>query len=154
MGYAVTGSAGHLGRVGCPMRAFFLSFALLASGASAAIAGPAYKLDAKRDRVLDVSGLEDGSECVRAPRPLVGRIVRRSFDREGVLLAGVVVEDQSGQRTALNVMVADRDLSMVDRGSIVSGLQGLSKVGSPVRVLYTLCGAAGHVMMIDAIRRN
>lgn len=136
------------------MRAFLVSLALLAVGASPTIAGPSYRLDAGRERVAEVSGLEDGSECVRAPRPLVGRIVRRSFDREGVLLAGVVVEDPTGQRTALNVAIGERDLSMVDRGYIVSGLQGLSKVGSPVRVLYTLCGAAGRVMMIDAIRRN
>lgn len=136
------------------MRAFLVCLALFTIGASPAIAGPSYRLDAKRDRVAEVYGLEDGSECVRAPRPLVGRIVRRSFDREGVILAGVVVEDPTGQRTALNVAIGERDLSMVDRGYIVSGLQGLSKVGSHVRVLYTLCGASGRVMMIDAIRRK
>lgn len=112
---------------------------------------PEYQLDASNSRVVRLANLSN-ADCHRAA--LSGRIAKRDFDAQGVILKGIVVEIPSGDRTFINIDNAAIDspqVSMAARGWIFSGLRTLLKEGQEVRLGVKLCGAAGRVAFLDAV---
>lgn len=129
------------------MKAPYWLTVLLALGVNAAEAQHrAYE----RSASPSISGLSRGSGCSLAPIPVVGRVVKRSFAANGVQLASFVVEQRSGERTLLNVDVPGTMPAAI-KSDVIPKLQKLTKPGSLVTVTFAACGAAGRVLMADAI---
>ena len=83
-----------------------------------------------------------------------GRIAKREFDKKGVVITGVVIEDASGARAFINVdpsWLNSPQLSTVARDSISTGLQTLLREGRQVDLVIRRCGAAGRVLTLDEV---
>lgn len=68
-----------------------------------------------------------------------------------VAVRGFVVEHSDGTREVVNVEIPE-GLGAAIRGNVLVGLQRLLREGRIVHGLVTLCGAAGRVEMLKAIR--
>lgn len=113
---------------------------------------PTYQLDASGGRVVRLSNLTSAEGC--HPSTASGRIVRREFDKAGLAVSGVVVEQASGDRSFINVDQSAIDPSRVGlatRGWILTGLSTLLREGQEVRLGVKLCGAAGRVAVLDDV---
>lgn len=116
-----------------------------------AVAEPRYKLDGKQERVLELSNLSPGGDC--HPSRIAGRVVKRSFDQNGIWVQSLTVEERGGARTYINVDTISIDTaSRVAMSWAANGLQTLAREGRQVSLGVKLCGAAGRVIMLDAIR--
>lgn len=124
---------------------------LVLAAASAALAGP---IEAKFSGANPIAlyGLSDEGTCI--PDRISGRVVKRVFDDGGFKMKGAVIEQQSGERTYLNI---DTDkiskASAAEMGNANRGLQILLNEGNRVTLGIFACGAAGRVMMIDSVQR-
>jgi hypothetical protein len=67
-------------------------------------------------------------------------------------LNGVTVEEASGRRTFINVDVNTAELAMYQIGWVNEGLTTLLRQGARVSLVVKLCGAAGRVIVLDAVR--
>jgi hypothetical protein len=111
---------------------------------------PSYQLDGRQNRVLELSNLYPDTDC--HPARLAGRVVQRTFDKTGLIIQSVVVEETNGQRSLVNVDTDLENLDMASRGWVVRGFQTLLAEGNRVSLGVKLCGAAGRVIMVDSIR--
>ena len=109
-------------------------------------------LDGSQTSVVALSNLYAETDC--QPGRLIGLVVGRQFDKQNVVVSGVTVEGQQGERTFVNVDVDLNNVNMATRSWVVRGLQTLLKEGNRVLLGVKLCGAAGRVMMIDAVSRS
>lgn len=133
------------------IRLAFASAAILSATLEGAYAEPHYRLDSKQERVLELSNLSPRSDC--QPALAGGRVVKRNFDKQGIWLTSLTIEEKSGARTYINVdEVALSDASMVAKSWAAIGLQTLIREGRTVNLGVRLCGAAGRVIMLDAVR--
>lgn len=122
--------------------------AFLAVASSAAVAGPKYQLDRTNSRVVALSGLSSGGLCQSFE--MTGTIAGRKFN--GARVVGITVKDKAGIRSYVNIEPVTLDnADMVTIGWANQGLQQLTRKGSRVRLRIDACGAAGRVMMLDAI---
>ena len=117
---------------------------------STTFAGPAFQLDPSQSRVLSLSGLAADPDC--HPGMLSGRVAARQFDRRGTGLTGITIEDRSGRRIFVNVDVKTDDLGMYQIAWINEGLTTLLRQDARVSLTVKLCGAAGRMMFLDAVR--
>ena len=117
---------------------------------SGAQAEPTFQLDASSARVVSLSNLYDDPTCT--PRRMRGKVVKRQFDDGAILVTGFVMENPDGSRDFVNVGVDTKNLSMNARGWIARGLQTLLAEGHVVDAVVKLCGAAGHILDLDAVR--
>jgi hypothetical protein len=115
----------------------------------AAQAEPTFQLDASSTRVVSLSNLYDDPTCT--PRRMRGKVVKRQFDDGAVLVSGFVIENPDGSRDFVNVGVDTKNLSMNASGWIVRGLQTLLAEGRVVDAIVKQCGAAGHILDLDAV---
>lgn len=124
------------------------AFSIAPAGAQA----PSYQLDASGSRVVRLSNLTPGEGC--HPSATFGRVVRRHFDKTGLIVLGVVVEEPSGDRSFINVDQSAIDasrLGLATRGWILMGLSTLLREDQEVRLGVKLCGAAGRVVVLDDV---
>jgi predicted aspartyl protease len=86
---------------------------------------------------------------------LEGKIVKRNFDASGLNIVGIVIEEPSGERLFVNIDAFQNlekdNVDLADRGWIVKGLQTLLRQGTSISAEAQLCGASGHVMMLDGV---
>jgi hypothetical protein len=114
---------------------------------------PAYQLDGSQTKVISLSNLFPSQDCT--PRgSTAGTIARREFSKDGLKITGVVIEQSDGTREFVNVDVNLDNSDMVTRSWVMKGLQTLLAEGRSVHLDLRLCGAAGRVEMIDAIREQ
>jgi hypothetical protein len=115
------------------------------------LAEPKTRINSQGATIIEVYDLEEnpGESCHLAE--FDGRIVKRDFGDDAVSLKGITVEHDDGTREFINVEIPE-GLNMALLGSVVDGLQRLSKVGRRARGRYFYCGAAGRVSYLDAIR--
>lgn len=126
-----------------------LSITLVATAVSHA--APRYKLDAGGRRVVEVTNLGGTEGCV--PSRVSGKVVAREFDKRGTTLTGVTIEEKDGSRTFVNVGdLPTSEMSMVEIEWVNRGLQTLLKQGAGVALVAGACGAAGRVMVLEAVR--
>jgi hypothetical protein len=112
---------------------------------------PIYLLDASQTNVLALSNLDHETEFCQ-PARIYGTIVQRQFDDKlGTVVTGVTVKEANGQKTVANVDVNLDRMDMVTKGWVTRGLQLLLQEGNRVELGVKLCGAAGRVVMLDAI---
>lgn len=131
------------------MRRWAIGLAALAAASSGAGAEPKYRLNKSETRVTALSGLSSGGMC--QPFEMTGRITDRKF--EGPRVVGFTVADKAGVRSYINIEPINLDnADMVTIGWINQGLQQMTREGSRVRLRIDACGAAGRVMILDAIR--
>lgn len=127
--------------------------AAVAVGSSPAFAqAPSYQLDSSGGRVVRLSNLTPGEGC--HPASASGRVVRREFDKTGLVVSGFVVEETTGDRSFINVDQSAIDssrLGLATRGWILSGLSTLLSEGQEVRLGVKLCGASGRVAVLDDV---
>lgn len=124
----------------------------LASSHAAVAQTPSYQLDPSASRVVRLSNLTTGEGC--HPSTASGRVVRREFDKSGLVVAGVVVQTPDGDRSYINVDQAAIDasrLGLATRGWVVIGLNTLLNEGQEVRLGIRLCGAAGRVAVLEYV---
>src|SRR5689334_7353202 len=76
---------------------------------------PSYQLDPSASRVVRLSNLTTGEGC--HPSTAFGRVVKREFDKSGLVVAGVVVQAPDGDRSYINVDQAAIDASRLDRAT-------------------------------------
>jgi hypothetical protein len=123
---------------------------VVAMGVASAQAEPTFQLDASSKRVMSLSNLYTDPSC--DPRPMRGKVVKRDFEEDGIVVSSFVLELPDGTRDLINVGVDLNDLSMNARGWIVRGLQTLLAVGHEVAAVVDVCGVSGHILMLDAVR--
>lgn len=110
---------------------------------------PMYRVDAKGN-VIALGNLTSGLDCL--PDRLSGRVVKRTFNDDGILLQSFVLEYPEGERDFINVSIDHLGASnMVTVGHVVQGLQRLVREGRVVDIAAQRCGAAGRVLYLDAV---
>jgi hypothetical protein len=113
---------------------------------------PTYQLDSSQTKVIALSNLTSDNDCSGGQE--TGKIVKREFGKDGLNLIGVVIEQPDGSREFINVEVDLDKTDNVTRSWVMKGLQSLLAEGRSVQIDVRLCGAAGRVKMIDAIRER
>lgn len=129
------------------MRAIPIALAMVVSGA--AWAEPQTTFSGTTPTA--VTGLSEENGCF--PAKLNGRVVKRAFDANGITVTSITIEERSGERSFINV--DDENLktaSMSARSNAIRAMQILLKEGARVNLGIFACGAAGRVMMLDAVR--
>jgi len=130
------------------MRMVIIAASIAASGAAFA-AEPEVRFNGTTP--VAAMNLSDADGCF--PARLEGRVVKRTFAKDEIMLAGVTIEQPSGERTYINVDGDKIDrASMAARGNAVRALQIMLREGARVQLGVFACGAAGRVLMLDAIR--
>lgn len=128
---------------------------LVAASAIAIIAGPAmaqprYKLNKAQTKVVSLSGLSSGGECLHDR--LSGKVVSMQYAANGVVLEGFALEGKAGDRDFINVDVDNiQAASMVTIGWVKQGLEQFIRKGKRVSIGALRCGAAGRVLYLDSI---
>lgn len=120
--------------------------------ASAVAQTPSYELDSAAGRVVRLSNLSPAGDC--KPASVSGSVVNREFDRTGLVMRSVVIQDADGDRALINVDQVAIDaphVSTVVRSWILIGLRTMLADGQRVHLGVKLCGAAGRVIMLDAV---
>jgi hypothetical protein len=112
-------------------------------------APPMYKLDPSQTHVVELSNLFAEENC--HPDILDGHVVARQFDEAGIMVTGVTLEHDDGQRSYANVGVDIKNVPRLTGSWVASGLQALLRPGNKVSLGVLLCGAAGRVVMIHSI---
>lgn len=140
---------------------------LPARSASAAIAAPALILAllsapalaaspfrlGPSGEVVELLGLATKDDC--SAGSLRGVVVRRVFDQSEMNMTGLVIEEQDGSRSHINIDThLIEKMNMVDLSNVRRGLQTMLREGSKVELRVWLCGAAGRVMMLFGARRR
>ena len=74
------------------------------------------------------------------------------FGDNGLELTGLVVEKPDGSRVHINVDPLPATLDSVTRGWVISGLHTLLAEGREASLGVKACGAAGRVLMVQAVR--
>jgi len=93
-----------------------------------------------------VTGLYNEADC--RPEALVdGKVIKREFADNGVVVSGFVLEKANGTREFVNVKISE-DLSTAARRIVIPGLQRLVREGRTVHGRVKLCGVAGHVEVL------
>lgn len=102
---------------------------------------------------IQLDHLSTASGCPSAY--LVGRVVSDHFDENGSVLKSLTIKDGKGVQTSISV---DKHAPFRDKGAVVSkfierGLRSIVRKGNQVSVLVYYCDAAGHVAILDSIRK-
>jgi hypothetical protein len=118
--------------------------------AEALSALPRYQLDDAQSKLVSLSNLSPDSDCFGAQT--AGKIVQRKFGEDGLTITGFIVETSDGSREFVNVSIKLDDLDNATRSWVVRGLQTLLAEGRSAEIYVRLCGAAGRVEMLDAVR--
>jgi gag-polyprotein putative aspartyl protease len=106
------------------------------------------------DKVVALSNLSTGCDP-GLPGSLEGKIAKVNFDDKGVIPQSVVLEDDDGERSFINIdrlSLDDPGMNMADLGWIVQGLQTLLRPNWYIRGSAFWCGAAGRVVVLDGIQ--
>ncbi len=97
-----------------------------------------------------VSGLVEQDGCF--PAQFSGKVVRREFAKNGVVLNSITLEQPNGERTFVNVESDTLDKAdAVTRADAIRAMQILLREGARVRVRVYACGAAGRVLMLEGV---
>jgi hypothetical protein len=111
---------------------------------------PRFHLDKTNTKLLSLSNLRPDTDCWGAWT--IGNVVKRHFDRGELRLTGFVLEGKDGSRQFINVDVKLDNLDAATRSWVAHGLQTLLAEGRSVEAYMRLCGAAGRVEVLDALR--
>lgn len=131
------------------MRTIIIAATLLAS-AGAWAAPPEVSFNGTQP--VSAKNLSDEDGCF--PTRLAGRVVKRAFDKNEIMLTSVTIEQPSGERLLINVDGDKIERSdMASRSNAIRALQILLREGSRVNLGAFACGAAGRVLMLDSVRR-
>ena len=119
---------------------------------SQAQAEPRYKLNKQMTEAVALSNLSPGGGACVASRAN-GRVVAVRYNEMQTLPVLFTIAEKSGERTLINVDVDElQNASRVAQGWVVQTLQKMVRKGRSVSLGIKLCGAAGRVIMLDAIR--
>lgn len=131
------------------MRTIIIAATLVASPASWA-APPEVAFNGTQP--VAAKHLSDEEGCF--PTRLTGRVVKRAFAKDEIMLKSVTIEQPSGERLLINIDGDKIERSdMASRTNAVRALQIMLREGSRVNLGAFACGAAGRVLMLDSIRR-
>jgi hypothetical protein len=128
---------------------------LIVAGAIVAASGsaqaePKFQLDPTGNRVVSLTNLYTDPSC--DTRQSRGKVVKRQFEDDAVTLEGVVLEHPDGSRDFIGISADFQGTNLNSSGWIIRGLQTLLAEGHVVDVSLKFCGAAGHFVMLDAVR--
>lgn len=117
-----------------------------------ALGEPQYKLNKQKTSAIALSNLSPGGDpCL--PDRAIGRIVAVKYNEMQTLPIAFTIEHSSGERTLINVDVDEfMNSSRLAQGWVGQALQKMVRKGRTVSLGVKLCGAAGRVVMLDAIR--
>ncbi|RVU19476.1 hypothetical protein [Methylobacterium oryzihabitans] len=101
-------------------------------------------------RVTGIQNLVPRDECF--PATIQGRVVKRDFDRSGLYLAGIVVEEKKGTRTFINVDNEYVDKDAVTTARTKSALEEMLAIGKKVNLGVYACGAAGRTLNVHSVK--
>jgi hypothetical protein len=142
----------NLGRLSPSCLAVAGSLCLI-STPSLAYDGPGPRLQQQGARVVSISRLTNGENC--HPDTVEGRVVKRTFNRNEMMLENVVIETKDGSRELINIDEEEIGKALPSaQGVIVQGLQSLLKEGNRVVVRAFYCGASGRVAFLDSVREQ
>jgi hypothetical protein len=106
------------------------------------------------ERVTRITNLYPHNDCARDKQPTRGKVVERDFEKDGVSVSSITLEENDGSRTLINLSFKRDDVDQATLGWLIQGLQRLSRMGNTVQVRVKLCGAAGRVLMLDQISES
>ena len=108
------------------------------------------------DKVVALSNLSKGCDPPQGKSfSLAGKIAKVNFDNQGLIVQNFVLEEDNGERSLINVdpiSIDDPGMNMVSLGWIVQGLQTLLRPNLYIQGSAFACGAAGRVLLLDAIQ--
>jgi hypothetical protein len=114
---------------------------------------PGHVSSSKVPRVVSISRLTNGENC--HPDTVEGRVVKRTFNRNEVMLENAVIETKDGSRELINIDEEEIGKALPSaQGVIVQGLQSLLKEGNRVVARAFYCGASGRVAFLDSVREQ
>ncbi|TPI31516.1 hypothetical protein FJ414_23445 [Mesorhizobium sp. B3-1-6] len=114
-------------------------------------AEPGYKLNKAMTAAVALSNLSPGGACVAGRAS--GRIVAVRYNEMQTVPVLFTIAEKSGERTLINIDVDElQNASMLAQGWVVPALQKMVRKGRTVNLGIKLCGAAGRVIMLDAIK--
>jgi hypothetical protein len=119
------------------------------------VSEPRYKLGSSGKRVVQITNLAVLSDftCFRVRTPMRGRVVRRNFGPDGLMIQSFVLEEPDGTRTEIRVDTERvNQASEVTRSWVLPGLQTLLRQGQTVSVSIIRCGASGKGVDAESIR--
>jgi len=96
---------------------------------------------------INIPGVPTDRSC--SERSFDGRVAKRVFDNGGLKITGFVLEEEDGARMFINVYIPD-ELSRVDLGNLISGLQRVLKEGRAVSGKTQACGS-GPVLTLKRV---
>lgn len=100
---------------------------------------------------IAATNLSDENGCV--PTGLTGRVVKRVFAADEIMVKSVTIEQPSGERILINVDDDKINLAKTAaRADAVRALQIMLREGSRASFGVYACGVAGRVLMLDSIR--
>jgi len=124
---------------------------LLGSAAFAQSGDPGPRLQQQGARVVSISRLTAGEGC--HPSSVQGRVIKRNFARNGMMLENVIIETRDGSRELINIDEEEISKALPSsQGVIVQGLQSLLREGNQVAVRAFYCGASGRVAFLESVR--
>lgn len=127
---------------------------LITITAAVALSGAAWAADPdvrfKGTTPIAATNLSDENGC--HPTALIGRVIKRTFGADEIMMKSVTIEELNGERLLINVDDDKIDrASMAARANAVRALQIMLREGSRVNLGVYACGAAGRVLMLDSI---
>jgi hypothetical protein len=136
-------------RVEVMTKRILFSFVMAFAAFSTASAKVGYT--ARNGHTVEIDGLSTQCDPGAGIADFHGKVIKREFEDNQIILKGVVIEAEDGTRTYINVEMPE-DLDMATRSWIVLGLQTLLREGRFVRGTMRLCGAAGRMQNLDSLR--
>ena len=133
--------------MGSVMRMIVITAAMAASGATWA-AEPEVRF--RGTAPIKAMNLSEENGCLATA--LVGRVVKRVFAADEIMMKSVTIEEATGERLLINIDDEKIDrANMAARTNAVRALQIMLREGARVNLGVYACGAAGRVLMLDAI---
>jgi len=99
--------------------------------------------------IIELTGLYNEPEC-RLEALVDGKVIKRQFADNGVVVTGFVLENTDGTREFVNVQISE-DLSMAARRIVIPGLQRLVREGRNVHGRVHVCGS-GRLEFLKEIK--
>lgn len=106
----------------------------------------------RHGKPLAIASLSTPKSCNSDSRAtIVGRVIKREFDKSELRLLNFVYEERGGTRGVINIDFDEIEKNEGNPGMLEAApaVETLTKVGRHFRADVFLCGAAGRVLLLE-----
>lgn len=98
-------------------------------------------------KAIAIARLNTDETCMSGT--ITGKIVKREFADNGVILRSFVYEATDGTRGFVNIDPVPENMGLAQADDVRNALQQLTKVGRPFRAEIRYCGAGGRFLYLE-----